>query len=157
MNYSPKHIKRWELPESYAGAEWPEHYVFLGQHRDSDSLGRSNFRCALKALGGESETVVVVREGHWAVGWVEWIGIHESDDKSLLVADEILEGLDSYPVVNEDDWSELEYDEVCQFWERLSVRERAEYCREAGVSIFSARRDYLPSDDSGYIYESLRG
>lgn len=35
--------------------------------------------CMLRELGGESETVRVVRESHWAVGWVEWIAIHESD------------------------------------------------------------------------------
>lgn len=150
-------LNRWERPQNYAGAEWPEHYTFIWQNRDSDALSRSNFICALEAVGGESETVVVVRESHWAVGWVEWIGIHESDTKALEIASDIVDKLNDYPVVNEDHWSNLEFEEVCEFWERLSVRERAEYCKDAGLSIFAARRDYLPPDDHGYLFESLRG
>ena len=41
----------------------------------------------LEALRGESETVIVVRESHWAVGWVEWIKIHELDTTALAIAD----------------------------------------------------------------------
>ena len=65
-------INRWTMPDSYYGSQWPEYFVFLSQSRDSDALTRSNFECGLKALGGESEAVQVVREGHWAVGWIEW-------------------------------------------------------------------------------------
>ncbi|MEH2569789.1 hypothetical protein [Bradyrhizobium sp. AZCC 2289] len=43
----------------------------------------------LKALGGESETVIVVRETHYLVGWVEWIAIHQDDEKALKIADDI--------------------------------------------------------------------
>ncbi len=60
-----------------------------------------------------------------------------------------------YPVVDEDDWSMLEYDEACEYWERMSVRERADYCERAGISIFAARRHYLPQDDRGALYELL--
>jgi hypothetical protein len=27
-----------------------------------------------------------VRETHWAVGWVEWIGIHQDDEKAPAIA-----------------------------------------------------------------------
>jgi hypothetical protein len=43
----------------------------------------------LKALGGETETVIVVRETHYLVGWVEWIAIHQDDEKALKIADDI--------------------------------------------------------------------
>ena len=43
----------------------------------------------LTALGGETDTVIVVRETHWAVGWVEWIAIHQDDEKALKIADDI--------------------------------------------------------------------
>lgn len=155
--YQPQHLKRWKLPSSYFGAEWPEYYVFLSQHRDSDSLTRSNFICGLKAIGGESETVQVVRESHWAVGWVEWIAIHQDDEQALREADAIAEKLEDYPVVNEDHWSELEWNEAQDYWASMSVRDRLELCEKAGVSIFAARRDYIPQDDTGYIMESLRG
>lgn len=150
-------LKRWELPDSYMGAEWPEYFVFLGQHRDSDALSRSNFECGLKTLGGESETVIIVRERHWAVGWVEWIAIHESDSAAILAADEMRCALDSYPVLNEDHFSELEWTEAETQWEMLPLKYRVELCAEAGVSIFAARRDYIPQDDSGFIFERLNG
>lgn len=150
-------LSKWTRSDSYYGAEWPEYFVFLGQNRDSDSLSRSNFMCALDAIGGESDTVTVVRESHWAVGWVEWIAIHESDLTAIDKAQAILNALDDYPVVNEDHWSELEWNEASEYWERMSVRERAEYCKRAEVSIFAARRDYMPSDDTGALLELLRG
>jgi hypothetical protein len=37
-------LTRWNRPDHYMGAEWPEYFVFLGQNRDSDALTRSNFR-----------------------------------------------------------------------------------------------------------------
>jgi len=93
MTYDPEHLKRWTLPDNYFGAEWPDYFSSgVGQSRDSDALERSNFISMLDALGGETETVVVVRETHYLVGWVEWIAIHESDDKALKIADDIQAG-----------------------------------------------------------------
>lgn len=129
--YTPNHLKRWSMPDHYAGAEWPEYFVFLGQHRDSDALTRSNFQCALEAVGGEGDTVRVVREGHWAVGWVEWIAIHESDAKSLEQADEIVAALSDYPVVNDDHFSETEAEEANETWrECYGPQDRITYIRE---------------------------
>jgi len=150
-------LKRWEMPDSYFGAEWPEYFVFLGQHRDSDALTRSNFECGLRELGGESETVIVVRERHWAVGWVEWIAIHESDVEAIIKADEMSCAIESYPVLDESHFSELEWDEAQTQWEMMPLKYRVELCAEAEVSIFAARRDSIPSEDSGFIYERLVG
>ena len=153
MNF--EYLKKWLRPDSYYGAEWPEYYVFLGQNRDSDALTRSNFECGLEALGGESDTVQVVREGHWAVGWVEWIAIHESDADALKKADEMLCHLSDYPVLNESHFSELEYQEAENYWQQMPIKYRVELCQEAGICVFAARHDYIPQDDSGYIYEKL--
>lgn len=51
-------------------AEW---YVAIGQTRDSGLMDQSNFRTMLRELGGESDTVAVERESHWACGWVEFV------------------------------------------------------------------------------------
>lgn len=129
--YEPEHLKLWTMPDHYFGAVWPAYYVFLGQHRDSDSLTRSNFQCALKAIGGESETVHVVHEGHWAVGWVEWIAIHQDDHEALRKADEIMRELEEYPVVDEMHWSEVEMEEANEVWTQCySDKERLEYIRQ---------------------------
>ena len=152
-----KAITRWVRPDNYGGAQWPEYFVFLGQSRDSDALERSNFEQGLAALGGESDTVLMVHERHWAVGWVEWIAIHESDTAALIEADAMLCALSDYPVLDEEHHSGLEYDEVSERWASMRVRDRMELCVEHGLSIFAARRDYLPSDDNGSLFDSLRG
>lgn len=149
-------LTKWKYPAHYTGEVWPDYFVFANQNRDSDALTRSNFACALKALGGESETVLVVREGHWAVGWVEWIAIHETDADALRIARGLVERCADYPVLDEDHFSELEWSEATDYWCSLSVSERVDLCREAGVSIFSARHDYIPLNDSGYILEECR-
>lgn len=163
-------LKRWTLPRDYMGAEWPKHYVWLGQHRDSGALTRSNFQCALAALealpewdspGDTDDDVsrLVVRESHWAVGWVEWIAIHETDAAALAVAQAIDKQLENYPVVDEGHFSELEYTEACEYWERMSVRDRLDAIEHshAAVSMFAARRSELPQDDGGYLLDYLRG
>ena len=158
MPFTPKHLKLWTLPRYYFGDQWPDYYsAGVGQSRDSDCLEQSNFAVMLDALGGESETVIVVRENHWAVGWVEWIAIHQSDETALQRAYEQCERLADYPVLNEEDWSEREWDAACEVWEHAGLRERIECCSRAGISIFAARRDELPQDDNGSLRDYLLG
>jgi hypothetical protein len=129
--YTPQNLKRWTRPECYAGATWPDYYSSsVGQSRDSSTLERSNFICMLRALGGESDTVLVIREGHWAVGWVEWIAIHQDDATALAIADEIAAGLEDYPVVNESHWSDLEMEEANDVWrDCYRPNDRIDYVR----------------------------
>ncbi len=136
-------MELWTRPDCYIGAEWPDYYVFLGQNRDSDALTRSNFRCALKAIGGENcsyqnegqdnevSNVIVVRENHWAVGWGEWIGIHKDAAEIIAKAEEIDAKLEGYPVVDENDWSELESEEANEVWQSCyNASERIAYIRK---------------------------
>ena len=127
-----KHIKLWTMPSNYGGETWPDYYSSgVGQSRDSDALERSNFISMLALLGGESETVIVVREGHWAAGWVEWIAIHATDEKALAIADETKGALEDYSVINEDHWSELEHEEAQKVWTNCyDDKGRVEYIRK---------------------------
>ena len=100
MTYIPKRLHKWTLPECYIGEHWEGFYsAGFGQTRDSDALERSNFAeilIALKSFMGQEipdgygadsggPAVRVVTEDHWAVGWVEWIAIHESCDGALKI------------------------------------------------------------------------
>jgi hypothetical protein len=129
--YQPERLERWKMPKDYFGAEWPEYYSSgVGRSRDSDCLEESNFDAMLAELGGESETVQVVRESHWAVGWVEWIAIHESDEKALRAADGLLKSLEDYPVLDEDDVCRREWEECERVWsDCYTVSERVKYLR----------------------------
>lgn len=132
MAYTPANLNRWTKPDNYAGASWPEYYSSgVGQSRDSSALERSNFECMLRELGGESDTVLVIRESHWAVGWVEWIAIHETDDKALETADAIKGALEDYPVVDEGHFSETETEEANDVWGNCySDSDRLAYVRK---------------------------
>ena len=159
MTYEPRNMELWTTPDYYAGPDFDDHYIAYGQNRDSDALRRSNFTCFLEELGGEDgDRVMVVRQGHWAVGWIELLMIRKDNDEALETADDILDALADYPVVNEEHFSELEWNEAQEYWESLSVRERAEYIKEAGGNIFAARKDYISeaADPSGSLMDRLR-
>ena len=126
-----KHLKLWTLPDSYFGELWPNYYSSgFGRSRDSDDLEESNFEVARKAL--ESfEGVQVVRESHWAVGWVEWIAIPADSPEALQIADDLCERRDQYPVLDEADFSDRETERANDTWRgSFSDKERLDYIRE---------------------------
>ena len=163
------HLPRYTRPANFADfGDVPraEYFVAYGQHRDSDSVTRSNFRSILSQLGGESETVLVLRDSHWAVGWVEAIYVHESNTVRCEIADKIREALEDYPLVDESDHSELEWNEAADYWASCSVRERVDWITRANtyneytrvshpIPVFAARRAELPDDDNGRLFELL--
>jgi hypothetical protein len=152
------HLTRYKRPQhfaDFAGFDRREYFMGLSQHRDSDTLTRSNFRSMLARLGGESETVLVIRDSHFLVGWVESIYIHESDAAACATANAILDRLADYPVVSEDDWGTLEFDVACEYWQSMRVKERLHYCQKHDISPFAARRDELPEDPAGELVSDL--
>lgn len=143
-------IRKWKRPAYYMGESWPEMYVGLFRNRESDALDRSNFEIALAALGGESETVHIIREGHWALGWVEWIGIHESDTRKVKVMNLILERLEEYPVLNEEHFAQLEQEEANDVWRHCyDTSERIKWMRE--------NRDQVAGHDWSDLLDCARG
>lgn len=101
-----------------------------GVNRDSDALTRSNFRCCLAALGGESETVEIHRFGHWGAGWFEVILIDPVDAARVKVAEGIEASLADYPVLDEQDFGEEETQEANEVWARCyRAKERIAYIR----------------------------
>ena len=113
-------LELWERPSSYFGATWEGFYsAGFGQHRDSDCLERSNFRVAAKAL--EDTSAEIVRENHWAVGWVEWIAIPATDLEAIAIAERLVAKTEGYPVLSDEDLSELEHEEAQEIWANCSA------------------------------------
>lgn len=102
-------IKKWQRSSNYSGEDLSEYYMGPSRSRDSDTLTESNFISALESLGGESETVRVARFGHWACGWAETIMVHESDKAKVKQLDDIACFLESYAVLDDDDYNEREH------------------------------------------------
>ena len=161
----------WKHPECYGGFSPDGDYLILSRNRDSDLLSESNWNCACKSLGAEAfdsgrdaeafaerPNVYHWRAGHWACGWVEYLMVRaDAPDDVQDAAGEIVCSLADYPVLNEDDFSEREFNAACEAWERYNLADRVDLCQRAGISIFAARRDDMPSDDSGFIQEQLTG
>jgi hypothetical protein len=141
MKTQIEHLKKWQMPLHYFGASWPDYYSSgVGRSRDSDTLERANFDAMLKALkecqapadwGHDFAPYQIVRESHWAVGWIEWIAIHESASEALAIADKLKGGLEDYPVIDEELFSQYETDEANTVWrDCYNARERIEYIRK---------------------------
>jgi hypothetical protein len=132
MTYKPRHLERWTKSQNYFGAVWPNYFgAGVSQSAESDALDRSNFACMLRALGGASDTVIVVRESHWAFGWVEWLAIHQDDDRALRIADAIKGKLKGHPVIDDEHLSEVEYQDANVVWcDGYRLEDRIAYIRE---------------------------
>ncbi len=119
-------------------------------NRDSDMLTKSNWVSMIKELGGESETVEIHRFGHWGNGWFEIVLIQpgsEAEKKAL----EIESALADYSVLDDSHYSEMEAEAISEYWNYMSLKEKIDVCKKNRVSIFAARRDYVPEG----CYDSL--
>lgn len=167
----PAPLTIWTTPDSYAGFNPEGHIVVVTRTRDSDALDRSNWQAArerlAKAAGldtipadDSAQPVYDWRASHWACGWIEYLMVRPDAPEAVLAeAQAIADELADYPILDEDAFSELEWQECADYWASLPVRERADMIRRycPGVSVFTARRDEIPSDDTGTLYEALRG
>ncbi len=136
---------------NYGGDDMSEFYV--GPMRiptHPNALADSNFEITLDRLGGESDTVQVHYFRHWAYAGYEVILVHQSDTKAITELQAIADELESYPVLDDEDFSQRETDALTEFWQMISMRERIEYLRELDESIFAAR-----AADAYDLYERL--
>lgn len=143
MKYTPENIERWKLPSHYMGAHWEGYFVApVSRNRDSDTLTESNWSVQWERLKGsvadipeetgeDGRSPVVVTENHFLCGWVEWVAIHETNEAALREADAMAARLESYPVLSEEHWSELETKEADRVWrDHYREQERVEYIRK---------------------------
>lgn len=152
----------WTTPQYYAGYDPVGEYCIATKHRDSSILEQCNWdtiRERLIAAGAEilqdGEGVCYDwRAGHCMVGWVEYLMLKPEAPQVLkdIAADCLLE-IEDYPVLDEDSYSEAQYVAMCDYWGRMSIKERVEYCRENGESIFAARSDCVPPN----VYDHFSG
>lgn len=102
--YKPKHLEKWRRCGNYIGEDYSDYYCITGHSRDSDMLEESNFQSIKRYLQSKNVAFEEISASHWAVGWVESILIHESDETGLLIGDDIAKQLEDYPIFDEDDF-----------------------------------------------------
>lgn len=146
----------YERPDNYAGAHHFGTATLYGHHRDSDIISESNWDFLVRKLA-DDEHVYITREGHWAVGWVEFIRVKPTaTDETKAWCEDQLRRLKDYPILDEDDVSERELEAAHQYWngwsEKIDLRHRVDeikrwnerhshWPKEHRIPIFAARHD----------------
>ena len=82
------------------------------RNRDSNSFDSSNWDQQLEMLGGESKRAQIHRFGHWACGWFEIVLINPRS-KLVKIGNQIESQLENYPILDENDWSQREFEAYC--------------------------------------------
>lgn len=144
---------------SHYAAYWGDREDWLiaaSVHRDSDTVDRANWAEWCKALP-ESGTVAIERSTHWAVGWVDYLVIDPSDTAAVALAESLRERLEDYPVLDEMELSNLEWDEYLEGWDSYGA---SEFCRELGNAFDLAyatkeRLGEVDSEELRKFFESL--
>lgn len=122
--------------------------------RDCDRYNRSNFAVVKRMLESAGVTVEIVRYSHWVCGWIDHLLCEDTNESRELIL-KIRECHEDYPILDDDHHSQLEYDEIIEFWETCTVEDRAEYLREANINPYWAKDDTLPDDPDGRLWDSL--
>ena len=112
-----------------AGAFLPDRsdwfVLSVSQTRDSGPLDQSNFATAQQILTDgreEPEDFEVHRFGHWGPGWFELILIRPGTRAEEL-ARGIESRMESYPVLDEEDYCAREWEDFVTSWEAYAARE----------------------------------
>jgi hypothetical protein len=127
-------FRRRELadPESWA--------VVYTRHRDSGLLDQSNAEVITKKLEPFTEDddpdVVFESHGHWAVGHIDGFSIRVFKDGEITVAfrtyHALAERLADYPVLDESNYSQREYDATLENIAHAAYRLKHEYALPDG-------------------------
>ena len=95
--------------------------IVYSSNRDSGLLDQSNAAVIAKTLEtfteGENADVLAERHSHWLVGHVDGFSIKVFDEDGNITEAfrtyfELLEQMEAYPVLDESDYSQKEYDET---------------------------------------------
>ena len=128
-------LERWKRQSNYMGEDFSDYFVVLGINRDSNTLDRSNFVVALERLEHISHkegNLIAPRFSHWGVGWIELIMVREGAEALIEVAEDIVDALNEYPVLDEEHWGMLQWEEAVAWWDAASEAEKEWVWREYG-------------------------
>jgi len=130
------------------GAEGQEDWRVLPAiiTRDSEVQSRSNFEVAQKLLDDAGVEYEVHRFSHWGPGWFEIIVV-EPTEEGLTAAGKIACSLESYCILDEDDYSEKEQADANEFWDSWGRSEAREYLVKS-FCLEPATEDYLDEHDA---------
>lgn len=92
----------------------------VSRNRDSQILDESNFETFKKILDDKKIEYETHRFGHWANGWFEIILV---DPAGIQELEEIEDRLEDYPILDEMDYSEREYNDAVETWNSFACKD----------------------------------
>lgn len=107
--------REWERADNYAGEDLTGYYVVYSHNRDSTRLKESNWDTLIKQFK-DNPRFEIHLFNHWLCGWVECIMI---DGSKMTIEDyneilKIINDLEDYPVLDEEDYSNREYESTLE-------------------------------------------
>lgn len=109
MNYQPEHLKKWTEAPNYLGMDLTDYYVVAVESEQSDSVEMSNYRVWHRLFPD--------LEKHSFGGWIKFKALMVHKDSLLLEAiDEKKKSLEDYPILDDQDWSDLESEQWNEYW-----------------------------------------
>lgn len=106
------------------------------RYRDSRLLERHNWAVITEDILEDyidGETLHIIRHRCWASGWIEWVLVdtQKASEKLMAAITELWRDLDAYPLLNEDQYCEKEWDFASNWWnEFYDNEERIELLRK---------------------------
>lgn len=100
------------ITEDGTGADWLVAPVGVNRDTGPGSIERSNWevlRAELRAADPDGADHETHRFGHWGHGWFELMLVRPGS-RCATIAAEAENSLANYPVLDEDDWSQREWD-----------------------------------------------
>lgn len=110
----------WDSRSNYMGNTSQDHWYVAPviKTRDASILELSNFEYAENVLkAGKTPGCVINGYGHWACGHYDLILIHPWRHDLLELAQEMQYTLEDYPLLDEDDFCQKEYEETERLWD----------------------------------------
>ena len=128
--------------------------VVITRTRDSDLLETSNWHYCLKKFNMvdnlDKIDVAIERAGHWACGWLEYLVISPDNAEFIALSQDIDKRLKDYPVLDDDDYSNRQWEEADTALTEALQDFRNKHNRSFPVRLREDAMDYA-LDHDGYI------
>ena len=143
---SPSAFDSWE---NYMGERPnPNLYCVLGRNRDSDLLTNSNWDCAVQMFKDAELDYDITSVGHWLCGWIEYLSVDINDKEAFKMGEQIEASLANYPVLNEEDLCEREYEDGLK-----TIEMCIDSWFEIGEGLDDFSEMYSHLTDNGYCHD----
>lgn len=145
--YQPKHLQRWHELINYSGDSFDDFFIVHWRFFRCTPVERSNHKFIQDHLSdcGNTDGVEFVAFSDAIMLLRYYILVHKDNDRALRMADMLVERMQRKISLDPELEQRMQDESMRRQWNQATLKKRVLYCREAGISIFSARRHSLPT------------